>query len=408
MAQTNQVENTAPNVQDKRKPAPGVLPKNAQSWVVIGLTAVIMLLLWVSGPAHGAKATKNSDAVKPETVSGLSSGDIAARLDQERREQQTASMLQPRLPSPQGGRVENGSPIGDQQIAAPADQDPIKQDMRRRQYTSLFSSSISLSYRPKQTDETETSLADASSRLPLDLSGLQIPNFTAVGASGSPSVQSTPTKAEIPHKKANPDFNQAIGKYYVVFEGTVLETALVTRLNGDFAGPIICMLTNNIYSHDGQRLLIPAGTKVLGETKRVEGFGQTRLAVAFHRLIMPDGYSVDLDQFQCLNQIGETGLKDQVNHHYFQVFGASVAVGAIAGLAEAGTNNSAVGVPQTTADAYRQGVAASLSQSSIHILDRFLNLLPTITIREGHRVKVYLMQDLLVPDYNQHTMPSDL
>ena len=57
------------------------------------------------------------------------------------------------------------------------------------------------------------------------------------------------------------------------------------------AGPIICMLTNNIYSHDGQRLLIPAGAKVLGETKRVEGFGQTRLAVAFHRLIMPDGYS---------------------------------------------------------------------------------------------------------------------
>jgi type IV secretion system protein VirB10 len=47
------------------------------------------------------------------------------------------------------------------------------------------------------------------------------------------------------------------------------------------------MLTNNIYSHDGQHLLIPAGAKVLGETKRVEGFGQTRLSVAFHRLIMP-------------------------------------------------------------------------------------------------------------------------
>jgi hypothetical protein len=85
VAQTNEVENTAPNVQDKRKPAPGVLPKNAQSWVVIGLTAVIMLLLWVSGPAHGAKATKNSDTVKAETVSGLSSGDIAARRSREVR-----------------------------------------------------------------------------------------------------------------------------------------------------------------------------------------------------------------------------------------------------------------------------------------------------------------------------------
>src|SRR5437588_5458734 len=151
VGQTNEVENTAPNVQDKRKPAPGVLPKNAQSWVVIGLTAVIMLLLWVSGPAHGAKATKNSDAVKTETVSGLSSGDIAARLDQERREQQTASMLQSRSPGQQEGRFD--SPVGDQQTAVPAEQDPIKQDMRRRQYTSLFSSSVSLSYRPKQTSE---------------------------------------------------------------------------------------------------------------------------------------------------------------------------------------------------------------------------------------------------------------
>jgi type IV secretion system protein TrbI len=407
VAQTNEVENTAPNVQDKRKPAPGVLPKNAQSWVVIGLTAVIMLLLWVSGPAHGAKTTKNSDAVKTETVSGLSSGDIAARLDQERREQQTASMLQPHSPGQQAGRVEAGSPVGDQQTAVPAEQDPIKQDIRRRQYTSLFSSSVSLSYRPKQASETEASLADAS-RLPLDLSGLQIPNFAAAAAAAAPVAQSTPAPAEMPHKRTNPNFNQAIGKDFVVFEGTVLETALVTRLNGEFSGPIICMLTNNIYSHDGQHLLIPAGAKVLGETKRVEGFGQTRLAVAFHRLIMPDGYSLDLDQFKGLNQIGETGLKDQINHHYLQIFGASVAVGAIAGLAEAGTNTSSVGLPQTTTDVYRQGVAASLAQSSTHILDRFLNLLPTITIREGHRVKVYLIEDIFVPDYNQHTMPSDL
>jgi type IV secretion system protein VirB10 len=168
------------------------------------------------------------------------------------------------------------------------------------------------------------------------------------------------------------------------------------------------MLTNSIYSHDGQRLLVPAGTKVLGQTKRVEAFGQTRLAVVFHRLIMPDGYSVDLDQFQGLNQIGETGLKDKVNHHYLEIFGASIAVGAIAGLAEAGTNTSSIGLAPTTADAYREGVAASLSQSSLHILDRFLNLLPTITIREGRRVKVYLTQDLFLPDYAKHEMPSNL
>jgi type IV secretory pathway VirB10-like protein len=227
------------------------------------------------------------------------------------------------------------------------------------------------------------------------------------GAGANPA-QSPAVPADRPLKRSNPNFNQASGKGYVIFEGTVLETALVTRLNGDSNGPVICMLTNSIYSHDGQHLLVPAGTKVLGETKRVEGFGQTRLAVIFHRLVMPDGYSVDLDQFQGLNQIGETGLKDKVNHHYWQIFGASIAVGAIGGLAEAGTSTSSLGLPQTTSDAYRQGVATSLSQSSLHVLDRFLNLLPTVTIRQGHRVKVYLTQDLLLPDYAQHEMPSNL
>jgi type IV secretion system protein TrbI len=314
---------------------------------------------------------------------------------------------QQRLNQQSGSR--DFTPSAGNQAAVPVEEDPIKQDMRRREYTSRFSSSVSLSYRSQQTNESVKTSGDSSAQPRMDLSALEIPTLSAGLANGAVSSgQVLPSPADTVRKKSNPNFNQASGKDYVVFEGTVLETALVTRLNGDFSGPVICMLTNNIYSHDSQRLLIPAGTKVLGETKRVEGFGQTRLAVAFHRLIMPDGFSVDLDQFHGLNQIGETGLKDQVNHHYLQIFGASIAVGAIGGLAQVGTNTSSLGLPQTPTDAYRTGVAASLAQSSTHILDRFLNLLPTITIREGHRVKVYLMQDLLVPDYAQHEMPSNL
>ena len=409
MSQANESQNTAPNVQDKRKPAPGVLPKNAQTWVVIGLTTVIMLMLWVSGPTKSAKSAQKADAPKTETVAGLSPAEISARLEQQRREQQTPFIPQQRAVNQQPGNRDFAPSGGNQEAATPVEEDPIKQDMKRREYTSRFSSSVSLSYRNPQVSDATRNPADASMQLPADLAALEFPNLPAgLANAGVPAVQPTPVPADAAHKRSNPNSNQASGKDYVVFEGTVLETVLVTRLNGDFSGPVICMLTNNIYSHDGQRLLIPAGTKVLGETKRVEGFGQTRLAVVFHRLIMPDGFSVDLDQFHGLNQIGETGLKDQVNHHYLQIFGASIAVGAIGGLAEVGTNTSSLGLPQTPTDAYRQGVATSLAQSSTHILDRFLNLLPTITIREGHRVKVYLMQDLLVPDYAQHEMPSNL
>ena len=128
------------------------------------------------------------------------------------------------------------------------------------------------------------------------------------------------------------------------------------------------------------------------------------MAVFFHRLIMPDGYSVSLDQFKALNQIGETGLRDQVNHHYLQVFGVSLAIGAIAGLGE---SNSRTGFDRTAADTYEQGVATSLSQSSLRILDRYLNVLPTFTIREGHRVKIYLSEDLWLPAYDRHSLSNN-
>jgi type IV secretory pathway VirB10-like protein len=117
------------------------------------------------------------------------------------------------------------------------------------------------------------------------------------------SAQATepiPGRKEADHPAAVvPDsVNAAAGKTYILFEGTVLETVLINRLDGQFSGPVECLLANDVYSHDRQHLLIPAGTKILGETKKVDSFGQTRLAVAFHRLIMPDGYSVSLDKFK--------------------------------------------------------------------------------------------------------------
>ena len=226
------------------------------------------------------------------------------------------------------------------------------------------------------------------------------------GPQSQPQAQTQNTPAPA-HR--NVDLNRATGKDHVVFEGTVLESVLVNRLNGDFAGPVICQIATDVYSRDHAELLIPAGTRVLGETKKVNDVGQERLAVIFHRLIMPDGYAVDLDQAPGLNQIGETALHDKVNNHYFRIFGASIAIGAIAGLSTIGANNSSVtGLPTSNASAYREGVAGSLSQSSLRILDRFLNIPPTITIREGHRVRIFLTQDLLLPAYSNHRMPSDL
>lgn len=120
---------------------------------------------------------------------------------------------------------------------------------------------------------------------------------------------------------------------------------------------------------------------------------------------MPDGYVHSLDKFQALNQTGETGLRDQVNHHYVQIFGASLAIGAIAGVAQAGAN---YGTTSNGIDAYQRGTSQSLSQSALHVLDRFLNVLPTFTVREGHRIKIVLTDDLLMPEYAGHKLPANL
>jgi type IV secretion system protein VirB10 len=183
---------------------------------------------------------------------------------------------------------------------------------------------------------------------------------------------------------------------YRLFEGTVIETVLTNRLDGTFAGLVNCLVSVPVYASDQQHLVIPAGSRVLGEARAVNTFGQSRLAVVFHRVILPNGTPVDLNGFHGLNQVGDLGLQDQVNRHYAQIFGVSLAIGAIGGLAQAQT---AVGVDATGIDVYRQGAAANVSQSSARVLDRFLNLLPTVTIREGHRIKVYLSNDLALPAY---------
>jgi type IV secretion system protein VirB10 len=205
--------------------------------------------------------------------------------------------------------------------------------------------------------------------------------------------------------EANVD--SATGQPYLIYEGSVLDTVLMNRLDGDAVGPVKVLVSNPLYSHDHQHVIIPEGTVVLGEAKKIgaAGFGQQRrMAVVFHRLIMPDGYSVDLDQFQGLDQIGEQGLKDKVNNHYLQIFGTSIALGVVAGASQISQGGGTI--TTSGSQAFTNGAAGSVSQSAATILDRFIQIPPTITIREGHRVKVYFTQDLLLPAYSNHTIPQ--
>ena len=227
-------------------------------------------------------------------------------------------------------------------------------------------------------------------------------SFVAPHAAGE-----QPEAAEGYKRPVEANIDSATGQPYLVYEGTVLDTILMNRLDGDAAGPVKVLVSNPLYSHDRQHVLIPEGTIALGEAKKIGAGGlgqQRRMAVVFHRLIMPDGYSVDLDQFHGLDQIGEEGAKDKVNNHYLQIFGTSIALGVVAGAGEIEEGGGTIST--SGSQAFTTGAASSVSQSATTILDRFMQIPPTITIREGHRIKLYFTQDMLLPAYSNHTIPQ--
>lgn len=181
----------------------------------------------------------------------------------------------------------------------------------------------------------------------------------------------------------------------VLPEGTVIDCSLVNELNGDFAGPVIAQVSTDVYDPKTWRVLIPQGARILGEASKASGFGQERLAVTFHRVLW-NGHSLSLDKAPGLDQQGNTALRDKVNNHWMQIFGASLAIGAIGGVAQIGNGYSGFGYDPGVA--MRNGISQSMGQSAYQILDRFLNRLPSIKIRSGTRVIVYITGDIPVPE----------
>jgi type IV secretion system protein TrbI len=267
--------------------------------------------------------------------------------------------------------------------------DPLVEERRRREYES----------NPAGT-------ADAATRRDAPQPSLDEIAAAVVRASG-PTVSAPTPATRVVDERPSPSPTSKAGQtsgpidptagVQRLLEGSVIDAVLTNRLDGATAAPVVCLVTNSIYSHSGQHVLIPAGAMVIGETRPVQSFGETRLAVSFHRILMPDGSSVGIEQFRGLNQIGDSGLRDRVNQHYLSTFGAAGAVGLISGLSQMlATAGMGLGDGDRTV-VIAGNVTDAASQASSQVMNRFLNRLPTITIREGHRIKIYVTSDLDLP-----------
>lgn len=375
---------SSPPVIDVRRTPLGVMPRQLPRWLLLGIAVAMAAIMALSGAPTARRASSTSASTPVAVDANQQRIEDYQRRIQEQTERLVAE--QQALDAAKTGaasRVEPHEPRPTRPATPPAvdahlttGPEPMARAAAPPSDRSLFVDSVAFTL-PLASPSTPTAAASSAvpSTPPRDGSGA--PDPSPADSHGPARVTSTP-------------------RTYTVPEGTVIETVLTNRLDGTFTGPVNCLVTTAVYAPDHQHLLIPAGARVLGDARPVTTFGQTRIAVVFHRVLLPNGARIDLETFHGLSQIGETGLRDEVDRHYAQIFGASLAVGAIAGLAQAQTS---IGLDATALDVYRQGAAANLAQSSARILDRFLNLLPTVTIREGHRIKVYVSSDLDVPAY---------
>ena len=223
-------------------------------------------------------------------------------------------------------------------------------------------------------------------------------------------LPATPEEGLRPNPKKETDvmaaynFDEYGGKLYRVFEGTVLEGVVTNHVDGGMAGPVLLMLTTDYYSHDRQNLLLPQGTRLIGTVTAVGNQQQHKLAVVFHRAVCPDGFSIDIDKYAGLDQIGTTGLATKVDHGYLQAFAAAAAIGGLGGLAQIGNNGSVL----TTDSQIRNGISSQTSQEGTQVLNHFLNRLPIITLKEGSRARVYIGKDILIPSYADHRVNPTL
>lgn len=381
------------DIKDHRKPPAGVLPKNIQVIAVAALCVVVIALIFFSGGGGTKK--------KPDTDDGAKIADLEKQAnemaDRIRREQANQRRLQQEALEAQRHFLE------EQQNQPSMDQygqiDELSQEGRKREANAPYSSSIAISYRSLPASSRSNSSEDSPpvpENTPSTPSSLR-PDDLYASSSPAPSPSpSTPPELgpDVPRMRPG-------AKSYTLIEGTILDCVLLNRLDGEFSGPVSVMISTSVYSRTGKTLLVPIGSKLIGSSSRVDDRNQNRLAVSFHRLIMPDHFSVSLDLYPALSQVGETALKDQVNRHYWRVFGGSIAIGLLGGLASMGSDTGGYHGTSELED-FQRGVAGSMGQSGQASFKEWLNVMPTITIREGHRVKVFLTRDLQLPSYSDH------
>jgi type IV secretory pathway VirB10-like protein len=185
---------------------------------------------------------------------------------------------------------------------------------------------------------------------------------------------------------------------YAVMAGSIIPASLVTGLNSDLPGATIGQVTENVYDTvTGEHLLIPQGTRLIGKYDSVVAFGQKRALVVWTRLILPNGNSIVIENLPATDVAGYAGLEDEVDFHTWQLL-KGVALASLIGV---GTQLSIGNNQNDLVNALRQSTQQATNSAGQRLVERELDVQPTITVRPGWPLRVMVSKDLVLKPYQE-------
>jgi len=191
---------------------------------------------------------------------------------------------------------------------------------------------------------------------------------------------------------------------YIIRTGSVIPATLISGINSDLPGQILGQVSQNVYdTPTGKHLLIPQGSRLVGEYSSAVKYGQTRVFAVWQRIVFPDGKAMDLGAMPMSTGVGYSGAKDKVDNHYIRIFGSAILLSGIIAGVEYSQNqqdysNDRNGYnQQRMGDTMSQALGQTLGQTMAEMIRRNMDIAPTLTIRPGFRMNVMLVKDLKFP-----------
>ncbi|MFM2625773.1 TrbI/VirB10 family protein [Vibrio owensii] len=186
---------------------------------------------------------------------------------------------------------------------------------------------------------------------------------------------------------------------YELKVGTLIPATMISGVNSDLPGQVIASVSQNVYdSATGSHLLLPQGSKLYGVYDSQIAYGQSRVLMAWTRVNYPDGTTLELEGMGAIDSEGFAGFEDQVDHHYWKIFGNAFILGMITGATEAGISDSNSD-ETSTAESINNGVTQQFAETGSTLIEKNLDVQPTIVIRNGYKFNIMLNKDVVLHPY---------